>query len=149
MVAANNRPLRAKVRGSLRLRLTVAVVLDHIEGILRRQLLSKVVGAATTAAAIIALLFLALHYWTIRPIERLAEIDGKWSARIFSARADSGGASEIRLLANRFNSMAEELEGHEQERTAELERARHIQTNLLPRFLPSLPGLSIAADYRP
>ena len=127
----------------------LAQYLDHIEGILRRQLLSKAVGAAATGAAIIALVFLAIHYWTIRPIEQLAEVAGKWSARIFSARAETSGASELKLLANRFNTMAQELESYEHSRTMELERARQIQTNLLPRSMPSLEGLSVAAEYRP
>ena len=127
----------------------LAQYLDHVESILRRQLLSRVATTGATALAIIVLIFLTLHFWSIRPIERLVEVAGAWSARVFSARADTTGPSEIRLLAGKFNSMAEELERHEHQRTAELERARQIQANLLPTSMPSLRGLSMAAEYCP
>ena len=127
----------------------LAQYLDHVESILRRQLLSRAATTGATALAIIVLIFLALHFWSIRPIERLVEVAGAWSARVFSARADATGPSEIRLLADEFNLMAEELERHEHRRTAELERAKQIQANLLPASMPSLRGLSMAAEYRP
>ena len=127
----------------------LAQYLDHVESILRRQLLSRATTTGATALAIIVLIFLALHFWSIRPIERLVEVAGAWSARVFSARADTTGPSEIRLLAGKLNSMAEELERHEHQRTAELERAKQIQANLLPTSMPTLQGLSVAAEYRP
>ncbi len=127
----------------------VAQYLDHVEGILRQQLVSRTATAAATAVAIIVLVFLAIHFWSIRPMERLAEIAGEWSTRAFSARAHLTGPSEIRLLSSKFNAMAEELERHEHRRIAELERARRIQANLLPTSLPSLPGLIVATEYHP
>lgn len=129
--------------------IVVAQYLDHIEDILRRQLLSRAATAGAMALAIIVLMFLALHFWSIRPVERLAAVAGAWSARVFSARVDPTGPSEIRLLAEKFNSMAEELERHEHQRTAELEQAREIQANLLPTSMPPLRGLSMVAEYRP
>jgi len=129
--------------------IVLAQYLDHVESILRRQLLSRAATTGATALAIIVLIFLALHFWSIRPIERLVEVAGAWSARVFSARADATGPSEIRLLASKFNLMAEELERHEHRRTAELERAKEIQVNLLPMSMPMLQGLSVAAEYRP
>lgn len=127
----------------------LAQYMDHIEGILHQQLISRAVTTGVTALAIIVLIFLALHFWTIRPIERLVEVAGTWSTRVFSARADVTGPSEIRLLASKFNLMAKELDRHEHRRTAELERARQIQANLLPASMPMLCGLSVAAEYRP
>jgi len=127
----------------------LAQYLDHMEGVLRRQLLSRAVTTAVTAVAIIVLIFTALHFWSIRPIERLADAAEAWSARIFSVRAQARGPSEIRLLAEKFNSMAQELQAHEQQRTAELERAKQIQANLLPSSVPCLQGLAVAAEYRP
>ncbi len=127
----------------------LAQYLDHVESILRLQLLSRAATTGAMALAIIVLIFLALHFWSIRPIERLVEVAGAWSARVFSARVDVTGPSEIRLLASKFNLMAEELERHEHQRTAELERARQIQANLLPTSMPTLQGLFVAAEYRP
>ena len=127
----------------------LALYLDHVESVLRQQLVSRAATTGATALAIIVLIFLALHFWSIRPIERLVEVAGAWSARIFSARADATGPSEIRLLAGEFNLMAEELERHEHGRTATLERAKEIQANLLPTSMPTLHGLSVATEYRP
>ncbi len=127
----------------------LAQYLDHVENILRQQLLSRAATTGATALAIIVLVFLALHFWSIRPIERLVEAAGAWSARIFSVRADATGPSEIRLLASKFNLMAEELERQDHQRTVELDRASEIQANLLPKSMPSLEGLSVVAEYRP
>lgn len=127
----------------------LAQYLDHVQSILRRQLMSRAVNTGSTALAIIVLIFLALHFWSIQPIKRLVEVAEAWSARVFSVRAEVSGPSEIRLLASKFNLMAEELERHEYRRTAELERAKQIQANLLPTSIPALQGLTVAAEYRP
>ena len=127
----------------------LAQYLDHVESILYRQLVSRAATTGAMALAIIVLIFLALHFWSIRPIEQLVKVAEAWSTRVFSSRADPTGPSEIRLLAEKFNSMAEQLEKTEQKRTDELERARQIQTNLLPKSMPSLGGLSVATEYCP
>ncbi len=129
--------------------IVLAQYLDHVETILRAQLLSRAATAGATALAIIVLIFLAIHFWSLRPIESLTSVAGKWSARIFSARAETSGPSEIRLLIERFNAMADELERHENRQVAEMESARRIQENLLPTSLPAMEGITIEADYRP
>ena len=129
--------------------IVLAQYLDNVEGILRRQLISRAATTAAMALAIIVLIFIAMHFWAIRPIEELAGRAQAWSARDFSARAGQTGPSEIRLLSREFNAMAETLERHERNRTAELQRARQIQASLLPASVPFLRGLSVVADYRP
>jgi serine phosphatase RsbU (regulator of sigma subunit) len=126
-----------------------AQYLDVMESVLRRQLLSRAVTMALTAVGIMVLIFLAIQLWAIRPITRLAEVARAWSARDFSARADPMGAAELRILCDEFNTMAGELNKHEQHRIAELEGAKSVQANFLPAKVPDVPGLKIAAEYRP
>jgi sigma-B regulation protein RsbU (phosphoserine phosphatase) len=88
-------------------------------------------------------------FWVIGPLEKLIYTAKRWTARDFSARAPFSGPSDIQVVAREFNSMAEDLEAHEQRRQQELEEARDIQTDLLPKFPPEVGGLRLAAEYRP
>jgi sigma-B regulation protein RsbU (phosphoserine phosphatase) len=45
--------------------------------------------------------------------------------------------------------MSKRLETHEKNRTAELEQAKEIQTNLLPVTKPDVKGITIEAKYQP
>lgn len=127
----------------------VAQYLDHMEGVLRAQLVSRALAAGAIAIAIMALIYVAINLWVLKPFGRLAAAARRWSQRDFSSRCEESGPSDFRALAREFNSMAGELERHERRRTAELERAREIQRSLLPAFLPKVAGLTILADYRP
>lgn len=102
----------------------VAQYLDHMEGILWAQLLSRTLGAGAIAIAIMALIYFVINLWVLKPFGRLAAGAKKWSQRDFSARCEENGPSGFRALAREFNSMAGELERHERRRTTELERAR-------------------------
>ncbi len=127
----------------------LAQYLDHVEEILRKQLISRAAISGATALALILLIFLALHFWVIGPIGRLTAAVQDWSNRIFATRVKPSGSTEICFLSDKLNAMAEELKKHEDSRNAELKKARKIQANLLPTCLPCLTGLSVAADYRP
>jgi serine phosphatase RsbU (regulator of sigma subunit) len=127
----------------------IAQYLDHMERILRAQVISRGLTTGVTALAIILLIYLVIRIWVIRPINNLAAAARKWATRNFSARSAPIGPADFRLLADEFNLMSEELERHEHNRVAELEQARHIQANLLPAKQPAISGLQIAAEYRP
>jgi HAMP domain-containing protein len=127
----------------------VAQYLDHMEGTLRVQLISRSLFAGVAAIAIILITYSFVNLWVIRPVRGLADAAKKWAARSFSARAIPFGPAEFHFLANEFNIMSEQLEKHELSRIAELEQARNIQMNLLPASNPTVTGLTIAAEYRP
>ncbi len=127
----------------------VGQYLDHIEGILRDQLLSRGVTAVVTAVMLMALLFLAIDLWVLRPLSRLSVAAEAWGARNFAARAEQLGPTDVRALAAEFNAMASHLQAHERKRVAEMELAREIQANLLPEAVPQAAGLAFAAAYRP
>jgi nitrate/nitrite-specific signal transduction histidine kinase len=90
-----------------------------------------------------------MNFWVIRPVTRLAVTAQEWANRNFSARTITKGPVEFRFLAEEFNKMSKRLETHEKNRTAELEQAKEIQTNLLPATKPDVKGITIEAKYQP
>lgn len=126
----------------------VAQYLDPMEGILKARLISRSLTTAMTALIIILLIYVGIEVWVIKPVNGLASAARKWAHRDFSARSIRPGLTEFGLLADEFNSMAEQLEKHENDRVAELEQARHVQAKLLPAKEPGISGLRIAAEYR-
>ena len=129
--------------------IVMAQYLDHVEEVLRKQLLSRILVAGMTAIGIIVLVFLAMNAWVIRHVANLAEAAGSWATRDFAARAPLSGPSELRLLCRAFNAMASQLQDHEQRRAAEMEQARQIQMELLPEAVPEITGLKIVSEYHP
>ena len=127
----------------------MAQYLDHVEEVLRKQLLSRALVAGMTAIGIIVLVFFAMNVWVIRHVANLAGAAGSWAARNFAARAPLSGPSELRLLCREFNAMASQLQDHEQRRAAEMEQARQIQMELLPEAVPEIAGLKIVSEYHP
>lgn len=103
----------------------VAQYLDHMQKVLRNQLISRAVSVGAAAAAIIVLVFLTMSKWVIEPLSRLQAAIKAWSERRFSVRSEVTGPDDIRLLASEFNVMAERIERYEAERgRAEEERLR-------------------------
>jgi hypothetical protein len=129
--------------------IVVAQYLDHMERVLREQLLSRAVTAAATGVLLIVLIFLAIQVWVLRPLARLTAAGKVWAGRDFSARIRPSGPSDLRRLTCDFNVMAERLDAYERNRLAEMEQARQIQAKLLPRSLPRVSNLTFAAAYRP
>jgi HAMP domain-containing protein len=127
----------------------LAQYLDRVEAALHYQLLRRAVLLILMALTIVLFIYLAVACWVIGPLEELAHAAKQWTARDFSARAPSSGPSDFRVVAREFNSMAEELEAHEQRRHQELDEAREIQANLLPKLPLEVSGLKLTAEYRP
>lgn len=149
LTVGQHRLAQVRVRDKRGGTIIVAQYLDHMERILRWQLMSLVLTAAATALAIILLIYLIMKVWVIAPVNGLVAAARQWAARDFSARSESIGPADFRLLADEFNIMSEQLERHERTRRAELEQARTIQANLLPTAQPTAPALRIATEYRP
>jgi HAMP domain-containing protein len=127
----------------------VAQYLDHMEKILRSQLISRGFTTLATTAAVILMIYFVLKMWVIKPVNNLAITAKEWARRNFSARSSPMGPADFRFLANEFNSMSEQLEAHEQNHLSELEEAKRIQEKLLPTTEPSISGLYITSEYRP
>lgn len=127
----------------------LAQYLDHIEGQLRGRIVLRAVWVVVTAGATIVSIYVATTRWVIAPLDVLVRAARQWGARDFSSRARVSGPSDLRTVADEFNSMAGQLETHEHRRLLELEQAREIQSNLLPRFPSECAGLALAAEYEP
>jgi serine phosphatase RsbU (regulator of sigma subunit) len=127
----------------------VAQYLDRVEAALDDQLLRRALPIIVMALTTVLFIYLAVTYWVIGPLEKLIGAAQRWSGRDFSARALLCGPSDLQVVAREFNSMAGQLEVHEQRRLNELEEARQIQANLLPRLSSEIGGLTLAAEYRP
>jgi len=113
---------------------------------------------ACFALVLIATLWLS-HRLLLRPIARLMAATRAISAGDLSVTIPATRRDEFGQLARSFNAMSAELvhlvrqqqaEARERERIAqELHVARLIQTTLLPKELPTLPGWQLAAHYQP
>jgi len=123
--------------------------LDQVEAVLLSQLRRRALWLVVIAAVSALLIYLAVALWVVGPLEKLIAAAKRWRHRDFSARASLSGPSDIRVISREFNTMAQELEIHEHTRRRELDEARDIQTNLLPKFPPAASGLVVAAEYRP
>lgn len=90
-----------------------------------------------------------------RPLKKLTIGAGIIAKGDFKHRVKVKTKDEIATLANAFNSMAQELEISTKalvykERVAkELEIAAKIQKELLPKEIPSIPGMDISAGLLP
>jgi serine phosphatase RsbU (regulator of sigma subunit) len=146
---------------SLRLRLLLAIVggvavisaaatiLDYEQADLRMQLARRLVFVLLLTLALILFVYRAVSRWVIGPLDTLVASARQWSARNFPVRATESGPPDVRLVAREFNSMAQQLAAQECQRLHELDRARQIQANRLPRPKPQVQGLLVAAEYRP
>jgi serine phosphatase RsbU (regulator of sigma subunit) len=127
----------------------LAQYLDYEQAALRMRLVRRLVFVLLLTLAIILFVYLAVSRWVIRPLDTLIASARQWSARNFYVRAIQSGPPDVHLVAREFNSMAQQLEAQECQRLHELDRARQIQANLLPRLKPRVQGLLVAAEYRP
>lgn len=127
----------------------LAQYLDRVEAALHDQLLRRALLIVVMALTIVLFIYRAVTYWVIGPLEELICAAKRWASRDFSTRVPLCGPSDLQVVAHEFNSMAGQLETHEQRRLDELEEARQIQTNLLPKLSPGIGGLALAAEYRP
>jgi serine phosphatase RsbU (regulator of sigma subunit) len=86
----------------------------------------------------------------VTDVKRLSEAARRYGDGDLSHRVDMGGTDEIGKLAMTFNTMAENIEQHqevllEKERLeADLAVARDIQQRMLPQSAPVIPGLDVA-----
>ncbi len=123
---------------------------DRINQTMTRNILLAIFGVGIAV-------FLAYAYsgGITKPLKKLTEGAGIIAKGEFKYRVEVKTKDEISLLANAFNSMAQELEISTKaliykERVAkELELAAKIQKELLPKIIPKMPGIDISAGLLP
>lgn len=110
----------------------------------------------TLFGVMLAILFAVLFSGTItRPIKTLTAGVDNISKGNFAYRVEVKTKDELKVLADAFNKMAADLDVSTKamvykERVAkELEIAAKIQTQLLPKVIPSMPSLDVAAGLLP
>ena len=129
--------------------LVLAQYLDHMEGILRVQLLGRGLSLMLTAIAIIICIWWTVNHWIIKPLDDLVRPVKLWGTSDITARAPLTGPVDFHLLAREFNIMADQLADHEARHISEMKQATNIQASLLPKLPSMIRGLTIAAQYRP
>jgi serine phosphatase RsbU (regulator of sigma subunit) len=127
----------------------VAQNLDHMEMILRNQLINRSLTTMVVVLSLVSIVYLTIQGWVIRPISNLVHIARQWSKRDFEARSVSSGPKDIRVLSEEFNAMANELEKYDLMHKREMEQARKIQDKLLPEAIPDIAGLTVVTKYLP
>ena len=93
--------------------------------------LSLVVLVSALLAFAVSVLMLWVMLWTLKPMAELAEVVRRFAGGERGARADTGGAREIRQLALEYNRMADALAERERELVAhrdELARSERLAT---------------------
>lgn len=90
-----------------------------------------------------------------KPVAQLVEEAGKIAKGDFKARVDIQTRDELKLLGQAFNKMAGDLEAsieaklYKERVTRELQLATQIQQQLIPKEIPKIEGLDIAACLIP
>lgn len=114
------------------------------------------IGLLTSFSLLVAVAF-ALFFSTgiTRPIKKLQEGALVLGQGDFTARVQVKTHDEVQVLADTFNRMAADLEksmqamAYKQRVAKELELAAMIQKEILPKEVPRVPGLDIAAGIIP
>ena len=102
-------------------------------------------GIALFAVIVVVILTaLWLSHSMTRPLQVMVDAVHQLAKGDFSARMNLATGDERDLLAQAFNEMVPQLKEMMRMRRG-LEMAQEVQQNLLPREIPDLPGLDIAA----
>jgi len=93
--------------------------------------LGLIVLTSTSVALGVSVLMLWVMLWTLKPMASLANVVRRFASGERGARADTGGAREIRQLALEYNRMADALAERERELVShrdELARSERLAT---------------------
>ena len=137
-----------------RLRFYAILSRSHIAAA-QREMRALILMPVATSVVVGILVSVWMARRITRPVRRLAGDIEQVSAGNLGHRTAANSGDEIGQLGRAFNRMTEALqEAHHRELEArdgehEMEIAAEIQANLAPRFLPSRPGVDIAAFSRP
>lgn len=130
---------------------------------LSQSKIQKIVGALTRNVILLSGVFLAIGFLgaavlaalIVRPVSRLTAGAIAIGRGEFDTRIALRSRDEFGILANSFNEMASNLKMAQEEAVKRnlLERdlsiARDIQSRLLPKSIPKVPGWQISGHYQP
>ena len=118
---------------------TIQIIHKHME---KRRVVTA--GAAVGAVLLAALAALLGSRGFTRTMVELVDAAGRLSRGDYSVRVASRTGDERDQLVRSFNEMVPRLQ--DQLRMHEsLQLATEVQQNLLPKFMPSIPGVDVAA----
>ncbi|MBI3269138.1 MAG: SpoIIE family protein phosphatase [Planctomycetes bacterium] len=119
------------------------------------KMMSALLIPGALAVAIGAVVGFFLASFVTKPVKVLIHDIQAVAEGDLGHQTKAHSADEIGIVAKAFNSMTRSLQvAHEAELSAkalehELNIATEIQSNLLPRKIPKIPGFDISAYYRP
>jgi len=122
-------------------------ITNHVDAFIQAFARWQWLDTAIASTAVLLLLVM-LAFWQskslIRPFAVMAESVQRLGQGDFSARMHIHTGDERELVAEAFNTMVPQLQDRMEIRKA-LDVAREIQSRLLPRHLPEIPGYDVAA----
>ncbi|QDV89860.1 Phosphoserine phosphatase RsbU [Phycisphaerae bacterium RAS2] len=132
-------------------RLTIAVAqsTDPVRKVIRQEAVGRAISVVVLSLVVFIVTSLGLLVWVRRPLSNLLDVVGEIGARGFAVRAKITGTTDLRLLSDGVNTMAESLERVERARLAEMLRAKEIQESLLPVLTEEVNGFLCAAQFLP
>ncbi len=130
-------------------RILVTQSLAPVQRVIRRQAISRAISMTVLVGMIVLTTNLVLFRWVRRPVRDLVHAVETLTRGRFECRVPEQRTQEFQILADGFNQMSASLEHNELQRRVEMERARRIQSGLLPSDSIEVAGFSVAARYIP
>jgi phosphoserine phosphatase RsbU/P len=122
--------------------------LSNIRRSIRREGLMQVAVLGLLGLLAAGIVNIVLLRMVNSPLKRLLETVEQISSGHLGAEARSYGSREMQDLSRAVNSMSRSLMKHDEDRRAQMARARDIQQHLLPRQ-QHIPGLRTAHLFEP
>ena len=130
-------------------RILVAQSLAPVQRVIRRQAISRAISMTVLVGMIVLTTNLVLFRWVRKPVRDLVHAVETLARGRFECRVPEQRTQEFQILADGFNQMSASLEHNELQRRVDMERARRIQSGLLPSDSIEVAGFSVAARYIP
>ena len=122
--------------------------LDDVRGVLRRQVLRRVVSILVLGGVIGVVINLLVSRLVTRPLRGIVDSVRRMKAGELGVQAPPSKTEELEFLTDEFNAASAALAAADQERRFQMEKARQIQDRLLPSP-KTAAGLGAAFIYEP
>ncbi len=126
----------------------VSEYIDQIQASVVRDSLRRLGGSLALAVIAAVIVNFVLLRIVVRPLDRLVAVVTEVGTGKFGREAGGFRSRELCQLASAVNRMSRRLAASEQQRQAQLRKAREIQQHLLPDSL-AVPGAVVAVRYEP
>ncbi len=129
--------------------LVVAVSLEPVEEMLRKQGIARIAATGVLVAVLFGVTAICLLVWVRDPLREFVRVVSAVSEHRFDQRVEPRGAAELRYLADGVNAMVHALGRTERQRASEMQRAREIQRALVGARNLTVNGCQIRAVFLP